>query len=84
MNRMEIPKKAQGQSDGISGSGQILCRTDAKDMELNSETGGKKSKKPKIFVLDTNIILHDISWQVAAGEKWALLGGRTRQVQERQ
>ena len=59
MNRMEIPKKAQGQSDGISGSGQIFCRTDAKDMELNSETGGKKSKKPKIFVLDTNIILHD-------------------------
>lgn len=59
MNRMEIPKKAQGQSDGISGSGQILCRTDAKDMELNSETGGKKSKKSKIFVLDTNIILHD-------------------------
>ena len=59
MNRMEIPKKAQGQSDGISGSGQILCRTDAKDMKLNSETGGKKSKKSKIFVLDTNIILHD-------------------------
>ena len=59
MNRMEIPKKAQGQSDGISGSGQIFCRTDAKDMESKSDTGGKKSKKPKIFVLDTNIILHD-------------------------
>ncbi len=28
-------------------------------MDTNSETGRKKDKKPKIFVLDTNIILHD-------------------------
>ena len=28
-------------------------------MGNNSDTGGQKAKKPKIFVLDTNIILHD-------------------------
>ena len=30
-----------------------------KNMDRNQDSGGKKAKKPKIFVLDTNIILHD-------------------------
>ena len=30
-----------------------------KNMDRNQDSGEKKAKKPKIFVLDTNIILHD-------------------------